>query len=126
VSSRLALDGSGRRIVVVTTPTVGLEVGMRFLVLGDALRCGEPGFYFTGTGIGRMPLPAETPRRNGTARARREPPRKWTDAHRDDARRLQLDGVSWSEIAERVCGDKRYKSTVQLWLKPEKVEVAPG
>ena len=42
--------------------------------------------------------------------------RTWTDAHREQARRLQAEGVSWAQIAERVCGDKRYKSTVQGWL----------
>jgi hypothetical protein len=69
-------------------------------------------------------LPAETPRRNGTAQ-RREPPRKWTDAHREEARRLQLEGVSWSQIAERVCGDKRYKATVGVWLKRDEIPVDP-
>jgi hypothetical protein len=35
--------------------------------------------------------------------------RTWTDTHREEARRLQAQGLSWSQIAERVCGDKRYK-----------------
>jgi hypothetical protein len=52
-----------------------------------------------------------------------EPPRKWTDAHREEARRLQLEGVSWSQIAERVCGDKRYKATVGVWLKRDEIPV---
>jgi hypothetical protein len=42
--------------------------------------------------------------------------RGWTDAHREEARRLHAEGLSWSQIAERVCGDKRFKSTVQGWL----------
>ena len=29
--------------------------------------------------------------------------------------------LSWSQIAERVCGDRRYKSTVQVWLRPATV-----
>ena len=43
--------------------------------------------------------------------------RTWTDAHREEARRLQAEGLSWSAIAERVCGDKRYKPTVGTWLR---------
>jgi hypothetical protein len=35
VSSRLALDGHGRRIVVVTTPEVGLTVGSRLVRTRD-------------------------------------------------------------------------------------------
>jgi hypothetical protein len=121
VSSRLALDAYGRRIAVVTAPAVGLDVGDRFLVLGDALPCAEPGFMFTGTSTGRSPLPGENPRRNGTVSTQREPPRKWTEAHREEARQLQLEGVSWSSIAEQVCGNKRYKATVGLWLKRDAI-----
>jgi hypothetical protein len=33
------------------------------------------------------------------------------------ARQLQGEGLSWSQIAERVCGDKRYKPTVGTWLR---------
>jgi len=36
VSSRLAVDGNGRAVVVVTTPSPCLEVGMRFPVV-DAI-----------------------------------------------------------------------------------------
>jgi hypothetical protein len=43
--------------------------------------------------------------------------RTWTDAHREEARRLQAEGLSWSAIAQRVCGDKRYKPTVGTWLR---------
>jgi len=42
--------------------------------------------------------------------------RGWTAEHRREARRLQAEGLSWAQIAERVCGDKRFKSTVQGWL----------
>jgi hypothetical protein len=42
----------------------------------------------------------------------------WTDADRAEARRLQGEGLSWSQIAERVCGDQRYKPTVGTWLRP--------
>jgi hypothetical protein len=41
----------------------------------------------------------------------------------EEARRLQLEGVSWSQIAERVCGDKRYKATVGVWLKRDEIPV---
>jgi hypothetical protein len=64
VSSRLALDGKGRRIVVITTPSAAQTIGMRFVVLGDALPCAEPGFIFTGTKTGR-PNTVTAPRRNG-------------------------------------------------------------
>ena len=43
--------------------------------------------------------------------------RTWTDAHREEARRLQAEGLSWAQVAERVCGDKRFKQTVGLWLR---------
>ena len=38
--------------------------------------------------------------------------RAWTDAHREEARRLQAEGLSWAQVAEQVCGDRRFKSTV--------------
>jgi hypothetical protein len=41
----------------------------------------------------------------------------WTDADRAEARRLQAEGCSWSQIAERVCDDQRYKPTVGVWLR---------
>ena len=43
--------------------------------------------------------------------------RAWTDTDRAEARRLQAEGLSWARIAERVCGDKRYKQTVGTWLR---------
>jgi hypothetical protein len=81
------------------------------------MRCGEVGFYFTGEPTGRPPLPTETPTRNGAARTRGASPIKWTNEHREEARRLQAEGLSWSEIALRVCGSRDRKSTVQLWLR---------
>jgi hypothetical protein len=35
----------------------------------------------------------------------------------EEARRLQAEGVSWAAIAERVCGDRRFKPTVGTWLR---------
>ncbi len=44
--------------------------------------------------------------------------RTWTDEHRAAARRLHAEtSLSWAQIAEEVCGDKRYKSTVGVWLR---------
>lgn len=37
----------------MTTPDVGLDAGSWFWVLGDGMRCGEVGFYFTGEPTGR-------------------------------------------------------------------------
>jgi hypothetical protein len=117
VSSRLVHSAGGRPVAVeITTPLPYLEVGYRYRVLGDELR--RPGgFGFTGEPTGRPPLPAEaaTVHRHVGQVARAA--RTWTDAHRQEARRLQAEGLSWAQIAERVCGDKRYKSTVQTWLR---------
>lgn len=44
--SRLALDKYGRPVVVVTTPSPGQPVGMRFLVIGNAVRAAEHEVYF--------------------------------------------------------------------------------
>jgi hypothetical protein len=61
VSSRLALDGKGRRIVVVTTPTEPhLEPGRVFFVIGDDLRAVDTGVYWMGAPTkrnGRARLP---------------------------------------------------------------------
>jgi len=127
VSSRLAVDARGRLIVVVTVPQPGLVSGDHFLVLGNEIPVAEPArFTFVGTRTGRPALPADAPARNGngTNPGARSSPRKWTDEHRAEARRLQAEGLSWSQVAERVCGDKRFKSTVQLWLRPRAVETA--
>lgn len=55
MASRLVRDAAGRpRAVVVTVPSPGLERGYAFRVLGDSLRCGEPGFAWTGEPTGRL------------------------------------------------------------------------
>jgi hypothetical protein len=116
--------------VGVTVPSVGLEHGHLFWVLGDELRRPN-GFGFTGEPTGRPPLPDEAATvRPHVGRVERTA-RAWTDAHRVEARRLQAEGLSWAQIAERVCGDKRFKSTVQGWLRrrllPERaISEAPG
>jgi hypothetical protein len=95
-------------------PLPDLEVGHRFRVRGDELR--DRGFGFTGAPTGRPPLPDETAMaRHGVGVERVA--RMWTDADREEARRLQGEGLSWSQIAERVCGDQRYKPTVGTWLR---------
>jgi hypothetical protein len=95
-------------------PLPDLEVGHRFRVLGDELR--DRGFGFTGEPTGRPPQPNETEgARRGVGVERVA--RMWTDADRAEARRLQGEGLSWSQIAERVRGDTRYKPTVGTWLR---------
>jgi hypothetical protein len=116
VSSRLVRAASGRAIAVeVTVPSAGLEHGHLFRVLGDELRRPN-GFGFTGEPTGRPPLPDEAATVHRHVGHVQRTARTWTAAHREEARRLQADGLSWSAIAERVCGDKRFKSTVQGWL----------
>ena len=116
MSSRLVRSASGRPAYVeITTPAPLLEHGARFRVLGDELRRPD-GFGFTGAPTGRPPLPqeaADATRKVGVHRAAVT----WTDAHRAEARRLQAEGLSWAAIAERVCGDKRFKPTVGGWLR---------
>jgi hypothetical protein len=69
--------------------------------------------------VSSVRLLRECPNGNGVARARNASPTKWTEAHRAEARRLHAKGgLSWAEIALQVCGDRRYKPTVGLWLKP--------
>jgi hypothetical protein len=51
VSTRLALDADGRRIAIVTAPDVGLEVGMRFVVLANEV---GSEVRFTGTPTGQL------------------------------------------------------------------------
>jgi hypothetical protein len=115
VSSRLVRSPGGRAVAVeITTSLPDLEVGHRFVVLGTEI--GSSGVTFTGAPTGRPPLPDET------AKARRgvgveRVARTWTDADREEARRLQGEGLSWAQIAERVCGDTRYKPTVGTWLR---------
>jgi hypothetical protein len=113
VSTALVRRRSGRpSYAVVTSPEVGQPHGLVFVVLGDHL---SDEVDWTGEPTGRPPLPAETPqRRSGGTR---ESPREWTDEHRAEAHRLAAEGLSQSKIAELVCGDRRFRSTVQLWLK---------
>jgi hypothetical protein len=124
VSSRLERTSSGRVVaVVIMTPLPELDAGYRFRVLGNEI--GDSGFRFTGEPTGRAPLPEETPKRTA-AIGTRSTPRKWSDGHREQARRLQAGGgLSHSQIALEVCGDKRFKSTVQLWLRQQQL-LLPG
>ena len=117
MSSRLLRHPSGRAYAVeVTVPSAGLEHGHRFGVLGDEL-LRPHGFGWTGQTDARPPTPDESQdalRRVGVMRGEAN---NWTDEHRAEARRLWAEErLSWTQIAERVCGDKRYKSTVQGWL----------
>ena len=96
-------------------PSVGLEHGCLFRVLGDEIRL-SGAFGFTGEPTGRPPLPEEAATVHRHVGRVETVARTWTDAHREEARQLQAEGVSWAQIAERVCGDKRFKSTVQGWL----------
>ena len=111
MSSRLVRAASGRPVCVeVTVPSVGLDHGYRFRVLGDEIRL-SGAFGFTGEPTGRPPLPEEVAGvRRHVGPVEREA-RTWTDVHREQARRLQAEGLSWAQIAEQVCGDKRYKPT---------------
>jgi hypothetical protein len=105
VSSRLVRGVSGRPLCVeVTVPSVGLDHGHRFRMLGDEIR--HPGFGFTGEPTGRPPLPEEAATVRRHAGRLEDAARTWTDVHRAEARRLQAEGLSWSQVAERVCGDK--------------------
>jgi hypothetical protein len=58
VSSRLAVDAKGRRIVVVSSPTEPhLEPGRVFFVIGDDLRAVDTGVYWMGSQTGRPGRP---------------------------------------------------------------------
>ena len=121
MSSRLVRTASGRPVCVeVTVPSVGLEHGHCFRVLGDEIRLSGR-FGFTGEPTGRPPLPEEAATVHRHVGQVERTARTWTDAHREEARRLQAEGLSWSAIAERVCGDKRYKPAVGTWLRPAAV-----
>jgi hypothetical protein len=134
VGSRLLRAPSGRVVAVeITSPTLpDLEKGYRFRVLGNEI--GTRGFRFTGEPTGRPPLLAESAvARRAVGHHRDAEVRVWTDADKAEARRLQAEGLSQSKIAEAVCGDRKFRSTVQQWLRPEAVAangdssgVAPG
>jgi hypothetical protein len=117
VSSRLVRAPSGKpTFVEVTAPLPELERGARFLVLGNELRR-PAGIGWTGQTDARPPTPdeqVEALRRVGQVE---RVANAWTDEHREEAHRLQAEGLSWSQIAEQVCGARRYKSTVQTWLR---------
>lgn len=101
VARKRAVRNEDNSVVAVSTPG---ELGL---------------FYFLGTLTGRPARGlADAPSRNGVARGFGSAT-KWSDEHRQEARRLHAEGgMSWAEIAEKVCGDRRFKSTVQLWLNP--------
>jgi hypothetical protein len=127
LSSRLLRAPSGKVVAVeVTTPLPELEVGYRFQVLGNEIRAVSGGFGWTGEPTGRPPLPTESAgarRPVGQHRGPTEGRREWTDADRERARALQAEGLSQSQIALEVCGDRKFRSTVQLWLKHPAVAV---
>ena len=116
----------GRPVAVeITTPDVGLEVGYRFAVLGTEISMTSGRVQWTGTPTGRPPTLEDAAAalvRTGTHALEH---RVWTDSDRAEARRLQAEGLSWARIAERVCGDKRYKPTVGSWLRPRE-QALPG
>ncbi len=101
----------------MTSPAPELEHGLRFAVLGTEISMTSGRVQWTGTPTGRPPSledAAAALLRTGTHALEH---RAWSDADRAEARRLQAEGVSWAQIAERVCGDKRYKATVGTWLR---------
>lgn len=118
MSSRLVRTANGRPVSVeVTVPSVGLDHGYHFRVLGDEIRL-SGAFGFTGEPTGRPPLPEEAAAVRRRVGQVERVARNWTDAHREEARRLQAEGLSWAQVAEQVCGDRRFKSTVGVWLRP--------
>jgi hypothetical protein len=126
VSSRLIRAASGRVVAVeVTSPALPeIERGFRYRVLGNEIRAVNGGFGWTGEPTGRPPLPAESAgarRPVGGHRGSTEGRREWTDADRERARALQAEGLSQSQIALEVCGDRKFRSTVQVWLQRDAV-----
>jgi hypothetical protein len=54
VSSKLATDAKGRRIVVISSPTEPhLEPGRIFYIIGDDLHAVDAGVYWMGTQTGQ-------------------------------------------------------------------------
>jgi hypothetical protein len=85
-------------------------------VLGTEI--GHSGFRFTGEPTGRPPLPEETVGALRRAGSRVEQAaRTWTDEHREQARQLRAQGMSYAQIAEAVCGDRRCRQTVAAWTR---------
>jgi hypothetical protein len=92
VSSRLVRSAGGRPVAVeITTPLPYLEVGYRYRVLGDEIRL-SGAFGFTGEPTGRPPLPDEAATVHRHVGRVERTARTWTDAHREEARRLQPRG----------------------------------
>ena len=119
VSPRLVRSAGGRPVCVeVTAPSVGLDHGHRFTVLGNEISMTSSRIQFTGEPTGRPPLPEEVAGVRRHVGRLEDAARTWSDVHREQARRLQAEGLSWSQIAEEVCGDKRFKSTVGTRLRP--------
>jgi hypothetical protein len=84
VSSKLGEDRYGRRIVTITSPSVGLPTGMVFLVRGNTLLLSladAPGaISWLGRSKGRTPTPEERLQiRNTGARSRRAKPAEVPD-----------------------------------------------
>ena len=77
MSSRFAADAHGRQIVVVTTPSAGLDVGMRFLLIGNEFTSAQDGVWWTGYREGRRP----TAREMAEARAPYNPSARYQREH---------------------------------------------
>jgi hypothetical protein len=105
VSSRLAADGHGGIVVVVTTSTeVGLAPGDRFTCLGNALFAGERGIGWLGAPTGRR----ATAREAQEARAPYSVPRRLKPAPQPDED--QLDDAE----ALRLCQLEQRRAPVDL------------
>lgn len=74
----------------------------------------------------RSPLAAETATVRRHVGQVERTARTWTDAHREEARRLQAEGLSWSAIAEQVCGDRRYRAPCRGGCAPRRRQVSGG
>jgi hypothetical protein len=59
-SSRIALDPHGRVIAVATTSAPDVEIGRRWILIGNSGRAGERGFEWMGRS-GRKPTARERP-----------------------------------------------------------------
>jgi hypothetical protein len=96
---------------------MALPDGARFVVLRRRGSQAGNKFAFTGSSDARSPTPEEDQdalRRTGVMRGEAN---VWTPEQKAEARRLWAEErLSWAQIAERVCGDRRFKSTVQGWL----------
>jgi hypothetical protein len=88
MSSRLALDSKGRRIVVQTSESVGIPFGWRGLLVGDTVQAGGTAVFFQANRSGRPP----TARERSTVRAPYDPTTR--------TRREQAQTVDDDELAE--------------------------